>query len=419
MSSARLCVRRGQDAHVHGDRAPAPDALDLALLEDAQELRLDRERRVADLVQEHRPAARELELARPRVDARRDALLDAEELALEEALGHRGAVQREERPVAPRGARVQEARGELLARAALPRDEDVDARGRGARDELLGPAHRRRVADEELVDGRRALQRPVLLAEAVEVGRERAEAPAPLERRAPRAPRATRGSAGPPRRTTAASPPRASRSRTTRTPRTRSPETSGTPATLPAGRPKTVSPARASGAFARARSRTNGSDATSSGVGAGSSPTDATAPAPAASSNAAAKPRPGVEDGNGPREDLLEERLLVGGGRERPAHVVERLEAQDLLLERERLEVARGRARGAHGIRRRPDRRARAPTRTSRPASRPGPARASARAGAKRGFFFRIGARASAASSAFPRRPRLCASASRAKYGAG
>src|SRR5262249_31098125 len=116
-------VRRGEDAHVHGDARAAAHALDLALLKDAQELRLDREGRVRDLVQEDGPRARELEASRARVDSRGDAFLDAEELALEEPLGHRGAVQGEERSVPPGRARVEQARGELLAGAALPRDE--------------------------------------------------------------------------------------------------------------------------------------------------------------------------------------------------------------------------------------------------------------------------------------------------------
>src|SRR5262249_27462446 len=56
-------VRRGHDARVDLDRLLTADALDLALLEDAQELRLHRERHVADLVEEERASARALELA--------------------------------------------------------------------------------------------------------------------------------------------------------------------------------------------------------------------------------------------------------------------------------------------------------------------------------------------------------------------
>ena len=88
------------------------------------------------------------------------------------------------------------------------------------------------------------------------------------------------------------------------------------PRRCPTGRPRTVSAARARGAFARARSRTNGSAATSSGRGEGSRPTEATPPAPAASSNAAAKPRPASSTGTA-RARISSRRVLLvrRGGR--------------------------------------------------------------------------------------------------------
>ena len=45
-------MRRGDDADVHLDRVAAADALELALLQDAQEFHLHGERDVADLVEE-------------------------------------------------------------------------------------------------------------------------------------------------------------------------------------------------------------------------------------------------------------------------------------------------------------------------------------------------------------------------------
>src|SRR6185503_8527852 len=61
--AAQIAARRGDDADVGADRRAATDALEAAILEDAQELALDRERRFADLVEEQRAAARELEAA--------------------------------------------------------------------------------------------------------------------------------------------------------------------------------------------------------------------------------------------------------------------------------------------------------------------------------------------------------------------
>src|SRR5881409_2303847 len=65
------------------------------------------------------------------------ALLVAEQLRLEQRLGQRGAVDRDERTAAPRRARVDRARDELLARAALALDEH---RG-GAVCDLLDERH--------------------------------------------------------------------------------------------------------------------------------------------------------------------------------------------------------------------------------------------------------------------------------------
>ena len=73
------------DAHVDLDRLVAAHALELALLQHAQELDLHLQRQVADLVEEQRAAVGELEAALPpRHGAGERALLVAEQLALEE-----------------------------------------------------------------------------------------------------------------------------------------------------------------------------------------------------------------------------------------------------------------------------------------------------------------------------------------------
>ena len=76
------------DPHVDLERRRAADPLELALLEDAQQLRLDRERQLADLVEEQRAAVGPLEAARPlAVGAGEGAALVAEQLGLEQRLG--------------------------------------------------------------------------------------------------------------------------------------------------------------------------------------------------------------------------------------------------------------------------------------------------------------------------------------------
>src|SRR5581483_7319478 len=57
-----VLVRRGENADVDLDRPVAADALDLALLEHAHDLRLGLERHVVDLVEEERAAVGHLEL---------------------------------------------------------------------------------------------------------------------------------------------------------------------------------------------------------------------------------------------------------------------------------------------------------------------------------------------------------------------
>ena len=93
-----------------------------ALLEHAQQLGLRRQRQLADLVEEQRAAAGGLERAAAQpVGAGEGAALVAEQLALDELLRQRGAVDRDERRLLARPEPVQLARDQLLARAALAR----------------------------------------------------------------------------------------------------------------------------------------------------------------------------------------------------------------------------------------------------------------------------------------------------------
>jgi hypothetical protein len=83
-----VLVRRRDDPDVHRHGLRPAHALELPLLEEAQQLHLRGERDLAHLVQEDRSAAGHLELARLLPDrARERALLVAEELALEQGLG--------------------------------------------------------------------------------------------------------------------------------------------------------------------------------------------------------------------------------------------------------------------------------------------------------------------------------------------
>ena len=81
---------------ISGVSADRPDG---ALLERAQELGLHPGRHLADLVEEERPARGLQEEPSPRLaGVGEGALHVTEKLALEELLGHRRAVDRDERP---------------------------------------------------------------------------------------------------------------------------------------------------------------------------------------------------------------------------------------------------------------------------------------------------------------------------------
>src|SRR5207244_7919542 len=100
------------------------DALDLAVLEHAQQLHLYAERQLADLVQEDGAAVRRLEEALAvAVGAGEGAAHVPEELALEQRRRERRAVADDEGLVAQRREVVQRTRDQLLARAALAGDE--------------------------------------------------------------------------------------------------------------------------------------------------------------------------------------------------------------------------------------------------------------------------------------------------------
>src|SRR6185503_15283232 len=88
-----VLVRGGDEAHVRADGPRPADAEELLGLQGAQQLHLHRGRDLADLVQEEHALVRDLEEARLAAEgAAERALLVAEELALEQGLRHRPAV---------------------------------------------------------------------------------------------------------------------------------------------------------------------------------------------------------------------------------------------------------------------------------------------------------------------------------------
>src|SRR4029079_19337842 len=102
------------------DGLRAADTIELLLLERTQDFRLKPYRQIANFIEEQRAAMRELEAARlAGVRAGERAFLVSEELGFEQRLWNRRAVDRDERPVRAPAERVQRARDQFLACAAL------------------------------------------------------------------------------------------------------------------------------------------------------------------------------------------------------------------------------------------------------------------------------------------------------------
>src|SRR5205814_1195207 len=137
--------------HVDLQGAVAADPLELALLQDAQYLRLRLRPHVADLVEEECPAVGDLELALARRDRPCEgALLVTEELALDQLARERRAVHLDERLRAPRAVVVERVGDQLLPRAARAADEDRQIRVRHLADHVEH-ALQAEVGDDEVV----------------------------------------------------------------------------------------------------------------------------------------------------------------------------------------------------------------------------------------------------------------------------
>ena len=147
-----VAVRRRDHAHVHGDVVRAADALERLLFEEAQQLRLQRRHHLADLVEKHGAAVGRLEQA-PLLLAcvGEGPALVPEELAFEQRVGNRRARDVHERTVRAVAAEMQHLRREVLAGAALARQEHRRCRAeRHAPEQVAQRDDGRRLADDAL-----------------------------------------------------------------------------------------------------------------------------------------------------------------------------------------------------------------------------------------------------------------------------
>ncbi len=133
------------DVDVQGLRAS--HALELVLLQHAQQLGLHGGRHVPHLVEEEGAGVGQFELPPPhRGGAGEGPPLVAEQLALDEALGHRRAVDADEGPGRAPAVAVERPGHQFLAGAVLAADEDAPLAGGRPGEQRVELAHRRPLA---------------------------------------------------------------------------------------------------------------------------------------------------------------------------------------------------------------------------------------------------------------------------------
>ena len=142
-------VGRRDDPDVDPARPRRAEPLELAGLDDAQQLGLLAHRHVGDLVEEQRAPVGELEAADAiGLGVGERAAHVAEQLALEHAFRDAAGVDDHHRARRAARHRVQRPRDDALAGAVLAEDQDVGVRGTDARDHLQHALHRRRLGDQ-------------------------------------------------------------------------------------------------------------------------------------------------------------------------------------------------------------------------------------------------------------------------------
>ena len=110
-------MRRGDEAHVDVLRLERAHAHHFPLLDDAEELRLQRERQLADLVEEDGAAVGRLEeTGLGAIGSGEGAALVAEQLTGQQRLGEGAAIEAHERLLHPRQEAVDHLGDDLLAR---------------------------------------------------------------------------------------------------------------------------------------------------------------------------------------------------------------------------------------------------------------------------------------------------------------
>src|SRR6056297_1608078 len=146
---AEVPVGSGNNANIDRDGPVVTDRFELVFLKYAQQLALKRQRNLADLVQEQRAAVGELHAPDPVAMGAGERALDVtEELAFEQVLGHRGAVDPDQGTIAAIAGGMDGPGDHFLAHAGLAQYQHAHRRCGDRLDLRQGVLERRALADD-------------------------------------------------------------------------------------------------------------------------------------------------------------------------------------------------------------------------------------------------------------------------------
>src|ERR1700722_10299720 len=127
-----IAIGRRDDSRIDVNRTLAADALEVLLLQEAQELGLEGGGQVGDLVEENAAAVSRLETAGLVLDCASECAAHVpEQFTLEQFFGERGAIDDDERLAQAPAPSMDLPRDDVLAGAALPRQQDSRVAGGG------------------------------------------------------------------------------------------------------------------------------------------------------------------------------------------------------------------------------------------------------------------------------------------------
>ena len=146
---AHIAIGGGDHARVGHTALGFAYALVLALLQHAQQLRLQLERQLADLIEKQRRVLRVLEIAGARRrGAGERALCISKQGRLDQVRRYRGAVEHEEWACGALTHHVQRLRDQLLAAAGFALDQDRERRAGELRDLLAQLVKQKALAEQ-------------------------------------------------------------------------------------------------------------------------------------------------------------------------------------------------------------------------------------------------------------------------------